>query len=93
MFPASSLAVLLAGRILVIPAGLSMSGTATIHYKSPSQCEAALEKVRREQAAVGKRYPLRKLSPETEPYCTDDPGLRREPSSKPALSPGASRSQ
>jgi hypothetical protein len=91
-FPATSLAVLLAGSILVQPAR-GLGPTAFAYYKSPSQCEAALQNLRRKLNEIAKRYPRSKLSPESEPYCTDNPGLPREPPAEPAQSPGASHSQ
>jgi hypothetical protein len=91
-FPASSLAVLLAGSILVQPIRDIGAGL-LIYCQSPSQCEAALEKVRRELDEAGRRDPRLKRSPETEPYCTDNPGLPREPPAEPAQSSGASHSQ
>ncbi len=91
MFPASSLAVLLAGLILVQPAR-DVTGAVLTYYKSPSQCEAALEKLRRQLDEAGRRDPRLKRSPELEPYCSDGSGFRRERPAEPAQSPGASHS-
>jgi hypothetical protein len=90
MFPASSLAILLAGSILIQPA-VHLEAARLTFYKSPGQCEAAPEKLRRLDEA-GRRYPALKRPPGTEPYCTDKPGFPREPPAEPAQSPGASRS-